>query len=225
MKLLSTLVLFSTVTLLAAEKSKRANLPESIVPVALEGRSSKHRPLISSELNGRELHFITSALDVRNTLVYLAKRTGEAKNPILRKLGLEIQETLPAQTAVLTTLAEMRNVTIPEETSRQQTIAKRLGDMKGTRFEKTLLDALLDANQQLVATCETGLRSTDKSARQFAEQTLPYAQGTLARLQAMAGIAPRRAIETASTPKTERREQATQKPGFRTNIPPVGSNE
>ena len=225
MKFLSALALFSTVTLLAAEKPKPANIADAIAPTTLEGRSSKHQRLITSELNGRELHFISSALEVRNTLVYLGKRSSEAKNPTLRNLGIEIQENLPAQTAVLTTLAEMRSVTIPEESSRQQAIAKRIANMKGARFEKALLDALLDANHQLVATCEVGLRSTDKSVRQFAEQTLPYAQGTLARVQMMAGIAPRRAKETAAAPKTEIREPSAQKPGFRTNIPPVGSNE
>jgi hypothetical protein len=181
--------------------------------------------LISSELNGRELHFIKSALEVRSTLVYLARQSAEVANPTLRKLGNEIQETLPAQTAVLTTLAEMRQVSIPEESTPQLTIAKKLTGLKGARFEKVLLDALLDTNQELVTTCEAGLRSTDKSVRQFAQQTLPYAQGTLARVQAMAGIAPRRGSETAVAPKTGATGQGDGKPGFRANVPAVGSNE
>jgi predicted outer membrane protein len=229
MKLISALTLFSTLALSAADNPKPATPAESVAPTTLEGRAQKpRRLLISSELNGRELQFITSALDVRGTLVYLARQTAESKNPTLKKLGQEIQDTLPTQTAVLTTLAEMRKVSIPEDSSRQQNIARKLADVKGARFEKVLLDALLDTNQELVKTCEAGLQSSDKSVKQFAEQTLPYAQGTLARVQAMAGIAPRRTQATAATAakaSNPKPAQSGPKPGFRANVPAVGSNE
>jgi hypothetical protein len=225
MKLLSALALALSSTLAVAATDKSKTTPDTVAPTTFEGHAPKPRRLISSDLGGRELHFITSALELRNALVFLARQTAEAKNGTLQQLGDEIQKTLPAQTAVLTTLAEMRKVSVPEESKREQNLGKKLASVKGARFEKALLDALLDANQELVTTCEEGLRSADKSVQQFAEQTLPYARGTLARVQSMAGIAPRRAPGTAVTPKASGDAQGAQKPGFRANVPAVGSGE
>jgi hypothetical protein len=229
MKLLSAFALFSTVVLATPDSRKPAESEEPVAPTALVGRGKPKPQLISSDLNGRDLQFITSAVDLRDTLVFLAGQTGEAENSNLQAMGKELQKNLPSQTAVLSTLAEMRKVVVPETSSRQQRLEKKLAAAKGARFEKALLDALLDTNQELVTTCETGLRSTDKTVQQFAEQTLPYAKGTLARVQAMAGITPRRSVEKPGIPPVASGPQNAKptgpKPGFRTNIPSGDSAE
>ena len=229
MKLLSAFALFSTIVLAAPDSrkpavsdKKPAVSEESVAPTAFEGRAKPKPQLISSDLNGRDLQFITSTVDLRDTLVFLAGKTGESGNSNLQAMGKELQKNLPSQTAVLSTLAEMRNVVVPATSSRQQRLEKKLAAAKGARFEKALLDALLETNQELVTACEAGLRSSDKTVQQFAEQTLPYAKGTLARVQAMAGIAPRRSEESSVPPPIATGPQpakAAPKPGFRANIP------
>ena len=231
MKLLSAFALLSVLALAASGANKSPNPgktpgpEESVAPTTFVSGGKPQPRLISSDLNGRELQFITSAVEVRSVLVFLARHAAETQNPSLRSLGEELQKNLPNQTAVLTTLAEMRKVPVPETSPRQQALEKKFADAKGARLEKVLLDALLEANQELVATCEVGQRSSDKSVQQFAEQTLPYARGTLSRVQAMAGIAPKRAPEPVPPPIGDGPRKAAPKPGFRTNIPASGSGE
>jgi hypothetical protein len=231
MKLLSAFALLNVLALVAngAVKTSKSGKPsgseESIAPTTFVSGGKPQPRLISSDLNGRELQFITSAVEARSVLVFLARHAAETQNPNLRALGEELQKNLPHQTAVLTTLAEMRKVPVPETSPRQQALEKKFTDAKGARLEKLLLDALLEANQELVTTCEIGQRSTDKSVQQFAEQTLPYAGGTLSRVQAMAGIAPKRAPEAVPPPIGAGPQNAAPKPGFRTNIPASGSGE
>lgn len=199
---------------------------ESPAPTKLEGAPRSRPGLISSDLNARELQFITGALDARNMLSFLARHASQSTNPSLRALGQEMEKALPGQTAILTTLAEMRQIDVPEQSPAQERLEKRLITLTGARRDKALLDALLDANQALVNTCEAGLKSSDKTVRQFAEQSLPYANGNLSRVQTMTGIAPRRtAIAAKEAARETAPEKAAGKPGFRTNLPPVGSNE
>ena len=226
MKLLLAFTLSSTIVLATPDSKKPVISEETVAPTVLEGRGKPKPQLISSDLNGRDLQFITSTVDLRDTLVFLAGKTSESENSNLQTMGKELHKNLPSQTAVLSTLAEMRNVVVPATSSRQQRLEKKLAAAKGARFEKALLDALLETNQELVTACEAGLRSSDKTVQQFAEQTLPYAKGTLARVQAMAGIAPRRSAESAVPPPIATGPQpakAAPKPGFRANIPAAES--
>ena len=105
MKLLSALTLFSTIVLATPDTKKPAVGEESVAPTAFEGRGKPRPQLISSDLNGRDLQFITSTVDLRDTLVFLAGKTGESENSNLQTMGKELQKNLPSQTAVLSTLA------------------------------------------------------------------------------------------------------------------------
>lgn len=148
-------------------------------------------PLISSDLGGRDMLFVAQAIDLGKALQYLALQTPRTSNPALQGFGEDLVKTLAAQSKVLNTVAEMRQVKVSEtESSTEKRIATRISNLDGLRLEKAILDAFLEVDREAVATYEIGAKSDDATIREFANQTLPQTRHHLALVQTMAGITP-----------------------------------
>ena len=245
MKLLLPVFLFTSSVLFAQAPKAQPAVPAKAAvpaqPAKPKNGAAKPKALITSDLNGRELAFVATALDLSKALNYLATAAGRTTNPDLKGFGQDLMKSLRQQGVVLDAIAEMRKVKIAEgESPAQQRWSEKLEKLQGPRFEKTLLDAFIDIDRQLIAVYETGAKSPDESIRNLVEQSLPPARQHLELLESMAGIgsraganAPKAAPKTAPTPPPVAEPPAPtptppppapappapKKPAFRTNIP------
>jgi hypothetical protein len=173
----------------AAPRQKTPARAVPAVPAQPEESAKPSEPLINSDLNGRDLLFITQAIDLGKALAFLAEQSPRAADPSLRGFGDELVKTLAAQSAVLNTVAEMRKLRIPQEQSNtEMRIARRCSGLEGIKLDKALLDAFLEVDRKAVAAYELGLTSKDPTIQKLAEQTLPQIREHLLVVQAMAGI-------------------------------------
>ena len=161
--------------------------------------------LINSDLSGRDVSFIAHAMDLGRALRYLATQTPRTTNPALRGFGDDLVRTLAGQSAVLNTVAEMRQMKIPDgQSATERRIADKIAALDGIPLEKAILDAFIDVDAQIITAYEVGVTSQDETIRKFAEQTLPQVREHLVLVEAMAGISQGRPAAT--------------KPAFRTRV-------
>jgi hypothetical protein len=181
-----------TATALAAKQpvAKPAVIAQPAAPSKPEEAAPKPAPLIGSEVNMRDLLFLAHALDLGKSLTYLAEQTARTNNPALKGYGDNHVKTLAAQSAVLTTVAEMRNIKAPAESPTQKKLSEKLGKLEGAKLQKALLDSFIEVDERMIATYELGAKSPDATISKFVEQTLPEARKHLLDVQGMAGIAP-----------------------------------
>lgn len=184
----------------AAQKKPKAAVPAAVAAPAVPAKSAtageapKRGALIDSDMDGRDLTFLSSAIELGKTFRYLASQTPRAANPALRSFGEDLVQTLSAQGAVLNTVAEMRRMRIPEtQGEAQRQLAAKFEKLDGVKLEKALLDSFREADAQAIAIYEMGAKSDDPTIRKLSEQTLPQFREHLVVVQTMTGIAPRRA--------------------------------
>ena len=176
----------------APKKLKPAVPAVPAVPSASEGKAKPAVALIESDLDGRELTFLSRAIEFGKTFGYLASQVPRTANPALRAFDDDLVKTLAAQNVVLGTVAEKRKIKIPDAPdATEQRLAAKLEKLQGIRLEKALLDAFREADRLGLATYETGAQSEDLTIRQLCEQTLPKIRKHLAMIEAMMGIAPK----------------------------------
>ena len=188
---ISTAALFAATALAAKQPAaKPAVIAQPAVPSKPDEAAPKPAPLIGSEVNMRDLLFLAHALDLGKSLTYLAEQTARTNNPALKGYGDNLVKTLAAQSAVLTTVAEMRNIKAPAESPTQKKLSEKLGKLEGPKLQKALLDSFIEVDEQMIATYELGAKSPDATISKFVEQTLPEARKHLLVVQGMAGIAP-----------------------------------
>ena len=172
----------------AAPKKPKAAVPA--VPAVPTG-IGKPTELIGSDLNGREMTFLSNAIELGKTFRYLASQVERTANPGLRGFGEDLVKTLSAQGAVLNTVAEMRQLKIPEaQGAAEQRLAAKLEKLEGVKLQKMLLDSFREADRLAIATYELGAKSDDVTIRNLCEQTLPQLREHLAVVETMTGIAP-----------------------------------
>jgi hypothetical protein len=155
----------------------------------------KKPALLTSDLSGRDLLFISEAADIGKTLTFLAISATKAKTPELRGFSEDLMKSVAAQGAVLTSLADMRSVKVStNENIAQKKYAARFANLEGNRLDKALLDAFLTTEEQAITTYKLGEKSSDPTIREFVAQTLPQLRQHHAFLQSLAGIPPERAL-------------------------------
>jgi len=123
--------LFAVLLSLSLSASAAPKKPVVAVPaVPAQPASPSEKPvasatLINSDLGGRDMTFLSQAIDLGKALRYLASQTPRTSNPALRGFGDDLVKTLAAQSAVLNTVAEMRKVTVGDGESASENLEAR----------------------------------------------------------------------------------------------------
>lgn len=202
-----------------AAKAKPAKPAAVAQPANPAAQAAKPAGLIDSDLVGRDLSFIAQAIDLGKAMNYLARLAGRTEKPELRGFGDDLVKTLTAQSAVLSTLAEMRKVSTPAgESATQKQIEAKLGKLTGVKLEKAILDAFIDLDKRMIAAYELSANSPDPTIAKFVEQTLPQAKEHLIYVQSMVGIAPK-SPPVVAQPPVDAPGGEKAKPAFRANVP------
>jgi predicted outer membrane protein len=199
----------------AATKSKEGGgkgLPPKfggLIQPLPETPGEPHPGLITSELLGKDLEFLTNTIELGRVQSWLVKMAQEkAETPEVRSLGGALSEIQADENKFVAKLAAAKGVVVPSAgapVGEEKKISATLTRLSGSKLEKALLEEIVAAAQKSVSQYEVGLKSSDADIKRLAEQMLPAAKG---RLQ-FASKASGRAQDTSD------------KPNFRTGSTPA----
>lgn len=139
------------------------------------------RPLITSELGGRELTFLTKANEHGVLMMYLAEtlQTKSAAKPV-QALGELLASTQSEESSRLIQLAAGKGMSFkaltPTSLKRLQT---RLGSLTGPAYDKAVIGETNLLIKETIANCEAGAKSKDPDVQAFAAQSLELAKEKL----------------------------------------------
>jgi len=157
---------FCAAMLTGAAVSAGAGGPEEAAPTPA--------PLLSTEISGSDLMFLTGAAPQMALLAELSDLA--KKNAVTPEVQSEAATTWREQTdaaARLKALAGRVHVPVaaePDDAGKQ--VLDALGKAKGMKFDKLFLDAQGDAQDQLEASLESGASSSDGEIKAFAQAGL-----------------------------------------------------
>jgi predicted outer membrane protein len=169
-------------------------------PAGGEAEENAHPPLITSELGGRDLTFLTNAIEHGKTQLYLGElaRT-KATSEQVKAVGEALASTQAEENRKLIRLGAMKGVNLSSEPPHaKKGLDARLEKLSGPKLEKTLLEEIVAINQRAVATYEAAVESHDDDIKAFVDQGLPLAEEKLRVAGKMAGTAPRQPKPAAS---------------------------
>lgn len=139
------------------------------------------KPLITSELGGRELSFLTKANEHGVLLLYVAEmlQTKSAAKPV-QALGELLAATQSEENSRLVQLAAGKGTSFkaltPPSLKKLQT---RLGSLTGLAYDKAAVGETILLIKDEIANCEAGAKSTDSEVQAFAAQALQLANEKL----------------------------------------------
>jgi len=162
--------------------------------------------LLTTDLDGRDLQFLTGAVENGQIQLWLgqqAKEKGEADQ--VKAIGETLAATQDAENRFVGKLAASKGlpVTPAASAAAQKKIAGQLGGATGAKFDKAVIDQILDTVKQSVASYESVLSSKDPEIKGKLEQLLPMEKEKLTLISRMAGSS----------------QAAGNKPTFRTSAP------
>jgi hypothetical protein len=139
------------------------------------------KPLITSDLGGRELSFLTKANEYGVLLNYLsetAKTKGD--NEQFRAVADLLGSTQQKENDKLIQLAANKGKTFPAQTPASlKKITAKLESLTGPEFDKACTAELKRILDAAAANYETGAKSKDSDIRNFAEQGLAMTKDKL----------------------------------------------
>ncbi len=167
---------------------------------------AKSTALISSDVSGRDLLFLTSAVENGRVQLYLGSLAkSRATTEQVKAMGAVLSETQADENQNLTRLAAMKGVNIPAgDSAAKKALAKKLEALTGPKFDKALMDELVSANQRALSNYESAQQSKDSDIKSFVGVGLPMAKEKLLLANKMSGTSVR----------------SDKVPGFRTNAAP-----
>ena len=145
--------------------------------------------LITSEIGGRDLQFLTEALDhgkAQLHLTELALARGQSEK--IKALGEMLAATQAEENKKLIRIGALKGVGLPTaESTWNKALNSKLAGLSGPKFEKRCLQQLVEVNQRAVTAYETAARPQDTDIKAFVEQGLPLAREKLQFASRMSG--------------------------------------
>jgi hypothetical protein len=167
---------------------------------AVEGAEPAGGGVISSELSGKDLEFLTHTIELGRVQSWLVQTAQEkAETPEVRALGGALAEIQADENRYVAKLASLKGVVISsakEASAEQKKLASKMKPLAGPKLEKALVEEIVNAADKSVAEYEAGRQSQDAEIKRLAEQMLPAAKS---RLQ-FASRASGRAQDTSARP-------------------------
>ncbi len=175
-------------TLILILLSAVAASAEPIVPGKSPTPPRKKPPLLSSDLNGRDMLFIAQAVEHGKTVNFLAAQAEKTSNPGLSDFGKSITKSGAVQSAVIQSLAEMRKVRVPSaESAEQKKYTLQFSKLQGAELDKAILNALIETSGTAVVFYELSEDSGDSAIRGCVGQILPQLREHLLVARTLAG--------------------------------------
>jgi predicted outer membrane protein len=146
------------------------------------------KPLISSDLGGRELGFLKKANEQGVLMLYLiesakTKGTGEK----VKGLGSLLSGTQGKENDQLLQLAANKGVSFPAQTPPTlKKLQAKLEPLEGATFDERWLSEAATLAKAIVGIYEDGAKSADADIRAYAEQGVAFARQKLGLVEKLA---------------------------------------
>jgi len=146
----------------------------SATATAIEDATPTPAPILSTDISGRDLAFLT---DAAHQMALLAKISGMAsKQAVTPEVQTEAATVAKEQTDAMTALQKIADgFHVPLDTELYDDdikLVKALEAEKGLKFDKSYLDAQADADQALEASLTAGAASSDSGIKAFSQSGL-----------------------------------------------------
>ncbi len=166
----------------------------------------KNSTLVSSDISGRELLFLTSAIEHGRVQLYLGELAKtRASTEQVKAMGEVLSSTQADENGKIARLAKMNGITISDgEPAAQKALAKKFEKLTGPKFDKTLMEEIVAANQRALSNYEAAQQTKDPEIKAFVSVGLPMAKEKLLLANKMSGTSVR----------------SDKVPGFRTRTAP-----
>ena len=154
---------------------------------------SKPSGVISGDIGGPDLQFLFSAFEEGNLQLFLGElaRTKAETNQV-KALGDVLSSTQREENGKLIRLATMKGVTMPDaEPAGKKAVAAKLEKLNGPKFDKTVMEEIVNVTERAVATFEAAANTKDGDIKAFIEEGLPLAKEKLLLANKMTGNARR----------------------------------
>jgi predicted outer membrane protein len=137
--------------------------------------------LYSVEIGGRDLRFLTDALEIGQTQVFLCELAEKrAQSEQVKTLAGVLKQTQRDESGKLVWLAAAKGVTLgAKEAATQKALTAKFAKVEGVKFDKLWFDEITAVNQRAVTNCESVAESSDPDIKSFAQATLPLARQKL----------------------------------------------
>jgi putative membrane protein len=184
------------------ERSDTAPVPAGEPSDRSSSRSSSSRTtkddaappqLIHAEIGGKDLQFLLAAIEDGYTQLYLGQLAqSRAETEQIKAVGIVLATTQAEENRKLTRLASMKGIALPGAAAAgQKRVAAKLEKLQGPRFEKQLMEEIINVNEHAVANYEAAAGTRDSDIRAFVEEALPLAKEKLLLTNKMTGTARR----------------------------------
>lgn len=204
-----------------AEGKTRSRKPSESTPAPIDLKAdgaepdavSGDRKLISSEIGGTELKFLTSVSELGELQIWLGDKAANAESLELKAIGAALKSNQVEENKLLVRIAAKKGVTLHSHASSPAGSGKidsELSKLKGAKYDKALIEYIVTLNQQSVGLYLDATRSSDPDIKEFAERMLPVAKDKLQLAGKMSGASPRGTgtpafrLDAAPPPKSDR---------------------
>ena len=166
-------------------------------------QDAKKPPLISSDLSGGDMQFLTSAAEQGNVQAALGElAVTHAQSPDVKAFGQALAKENAVQSEQIKLIAINKGLALPESLiPKKNSAAAKLEKLKGLKFDKAYVEEMLTQLQNYEAIFEHATQSEDPDIKSLATSALPAIKQRLAFLN-----------HTAGNPS------ATSTPHFRVNV-------
>lgn len=175
--------------------------PAPATPPPAAKKEVKQAPaLISSDLGGKEMLFLQSAYELGRTQSWLGGLAlSKGGSEQVKAIGEALSGMQADEEKYLTRLAERKGVKLDATSTPapQKKIAAALKKLSGLKFEKAIVEQMVEINHKAVQVYEAALQTTDPEIKLFVEQMLPMAKEKLQFAQKMSGAAPKTGAKPA----------------------------
>jgi predicted outer membrane protein len=170
-------------------KSTKSSMIKIPPPSDDEGERGEPTTLITTELNGRDIQALNSAVETGLLQAYLGELAkAKAATDDVKQLGNLLYAKQRDENRQLERIASLKGLVVPHTAPAQQkTIAAELDPLNGPKFDKACLEKMVSVNEQAVAAYETAAESPDGDIKALAEGLLPIARQKLQIINKIAG--------------------------------------
>ena len=152
--------------------------------VAALGSAARPAPpekLVTTSIGGRDLRFLTDALEYGLEQVFLTGLAQkQAHGERVKAIAGVLAETQQEENAKIARLAASKGVTLnAQEAAAQKALARKFAKLKGEKFDRAWIEQIVTLNQKSVANYNLASQSTDADIQTFAVKALPLAKEKL----------------------------------------------
>ena len=157
--------------------------------------------LITTDMNGRDLQFFSTALQAGRIQAYLVDQlTTRGGSDSIKAVGAALAATQSEENKQISRLASLKGLPIPTAPPDDlKKISADLEQLSGSNFDKAAMDGIITAGRQSMGAYESAAQSSDGDIKAFSEQMLPIAKEKLRLAEKMTGVGAKAASQLFRT--------------------------